>query len=468
MKKRSLFQKIFLWFLAAMAIIFVLAVFSAYFTHQGMTRGNLRNDMTNVLDEYAPLVMEVLEAQGKSGLETFLRTTQREIPGRIMLFYPNGKSVTAKPGKEPHGSIPEEHLRRLEKFIARAADEDKDMFRVVRKVGFLARKLTSPSGEIYVLALVRFIPPPLPSENITFFFLILFLIMGAGAGACYWLANHISIPVRKLRSAALGLAGGDLSRRVDPGLLDRKDELGELAQSFNSMAEKLEELVTSQKRLIRDISHELRSPLTRLNIALELTRKKTHPDCEEHLKRIEKEAEELNVMISSLLSLSRLETCWQEMKITRFDLAEMLREVAEDGNFEAAAKDAMVELDKLEDAFIEGDPDILRRALQNVIRNAVRHTAPGTGVEVSLKDDLAGGYLDITIRDHGPGLPEEELEKIFQPFYRFEEARDRQSGGAGIGLAIARRSIDLHKGTITAANAVDGGLILSIRLPSSN
>jgi len=466
MKKRSLFQKIFLWFLAAMAVIFLLAVFSAYFTHEGMTRGTLRNDMTQVLDEYAPRVMEVLEAEGDFGLESFLRTTQRQIPGRMALFYPNGKSVTAKARKEPPpGSIPEEYTRRLERFITRTAAEDKDMFSVFRKMALLARKVTSPSGDIYVLALMRFIPPPLPSENITFFILILFLITGAGAGACYWLANHISIPVRKLRSAALDLAGGDLSRRVDRELLRRKDELGELAQSFNGMAEKLEELVTSQRRLIRDISHELRSPLTRLNIALELTRKKTHPDCEEHLKRIEKEAEELNVMISSLLSLSRLETCSKEMKITRFDLAEMIREVAEDGNFEAVAKNAMVELVSMKDVFIDGDPDIFRRALENIIRNAVRHTAPGTGVEISLQEDLPGGYLHITIRDHGPGLPEEELEKIFQPFYRFEEARDRETGGAGIGLAIARRSIDLHKGNIRASNAPDGGLILTIFLP---
>jgi two-component system sensor histidine kinase CpxA len=275
--------------------------------------------------------------------------------------------------------------------------------------------------------------------------------------------------VTKLRDATRELAAGNLSVRVVPRLGGRRDELASLAADFDEMAEKIQLLLESQRRLLGDISHELRSPLARLNVALELARQRSGSEAQTALERIQLEAETLNEMIGQLLALTRIETGAEEIAKTKFDLKKLVADVANDANFEARARERAVKFNSSDTAVMEGAAGLLRGAIENVVRNAVAYTAKGTTVEIELTHsgpDTADRSARIVVRDHGPGVPEESLTKIFRPFYRVDEARDRAAGGVGLGLAIAERAVNLHGGTITAANATGGGLVVTITLPS--
>jgi two-component system sensor histidine kinase CpxA len=268
---------------------------------------------------------------------------------------------------------------------------------------------------------------------------------------------------------------------------NRRDELASLGADFDLMAEKIESLINSQRRLLGDISHELRSPLTRLNVALELARQRSGPAAVSALERIQREAENLNEMIGQLLTLTRLESGAEVLPKAEFDLPGLVREVADDADYEARSRGRSVSVKTVENLHIEGTEHLLRRAVENIVRNAVHYTAEGTMVVVELrlefgarcadavnqheteKKDLAGGELPrcavITVRDYGPGVPENALNEIFRPFYRVDDARDREAGGVGLGLAIAERAVRLHRGRVNAANAVDGGLVVTMTLP---
>jgi len=287
-----------------------------------------------------------------------------------------------------------------------------------------------------------------------------------GALFCYWLARYLTSPVNKLRTATRELARGNLNARVVPALGGRRDELASLAADFDEMAEKIQSLINSQRRLLGDISHELRSPLARLNVALELARQRSGAEAASALERIHQEAETLNEMIGQLLTLTRLESGAEGIQKTSVDLAQLVQDVARDADFEARAHNRSVSFTGTEKIVIQGAPNLLRPAIENVVRNAVHHTAEGTAVEVTLSVDQADkNRVVIVVRDHGPGVPEEALTKIFRPFYRVDEARDREAGGVGLGLAITERAIRLHQGAVTASNRKDGGLEVSIVLP---
>ena len=262
--------------------------------------------------------------------------------------------------------------------------------------------------------------------------------------------------------------------RVGPSLGRRRDELASLASDFDEMAEKIQLLIDRQRRLLGDISHELRSPLARLNVALELARQRSGSEATSALERIQREAEILNEMIGQLLALTRLESGAEEIRKVKVDLESLLRDVVKDADFEARARNRSVRLAASEPVTIEGVPNLIRRAIENVVRNAVHYTAEQTEVAIKLFRDSeapqSAGKADhelavIVVRDHGPGVPAEVLNEIFRPFYRVDEARDREAGGVGLGLAIAERAVRLHGGNVGAANASDGGLVVTIKLP---
>ena len=223
-------------------------------------------------------------------------------------------------------------------------------------------------------------------------------------------------------------------------------------------------LITTQQRLNSDISHELRSPLARLNVALEIAKQKSNPDSAPFLERIETESTRLNEMISRLLILAKLESGAEEVERVRLDLAEIVRDVAADADFEAQAKGKFVQVSSADSCPVIGSENLLRSAVENVLRNAVRYTADRTVVDVSLKSN--NGHAVLKISDHGGGVPEQELPNLFRPFYRIGEARDRKTGGIGLGLAIAERAVKAHKGTIIARN-FNGGLQIEIGLDTA-
>lgn len=277
------------------------------------------------------------------------------------------------------------------------------------------------------------------------------------------LARYLSGPIRTLRSAAQRLGEGDLSVRVSPQLEGADNETAALGSEMDAMAERIEALLDGQKRLLRDVSHELRSPLARLNIALELLRRKTPAEASSIIDRIERESARLDEMIGELLTLSRLEA-GAEVEKGELDLSELVRGIADDVGFEADKKGARVDLGRVDDVSIDANRELLLRTIENVMRNAVRFTEPGTAVEVELAQ--RNGSVTLTVRDHGPGVPEASLEAIFQPFYRVEDHRARKEGGAGIGLAIAERAARLHGGSIRAKNESGGGLRVELTLPT--
>ncbi|HKB66019.1 MAG TPA: ATP-binding protein, partial [Pyrinomonadaceae bacterium] len=324
----------------------------------------------------------------------------------------------------------------------------------------LGRPVQSDSGGRY--AIVAELPP---RPEFALFHLHLVAMALVGAIFCYWLAKHLTSPVAKLRAATQELANGNLSVRVSPALGNRRDELASLANDFDEMAEKIQLLIDRQRRLLGDISHELRSPLARLNVALELARQRSGSEATSALERIQREAEILNEMIGQLLALTRLESGAAEIKKVEVDLESLLRDVVKDADFEARARNRSVRLVATEPVRIEGVPNLIRRAIENVIRNAVHYTAEQTEVEIKLFTDSEARAV-IVVRDHGPGVPDEALNEIFRPFYRVDEARDREAGGVGLGLSIAERAVRLHGGSVEANNASDGGLVVTLSLPN--
>jgi two-component system, OmpR family, sensor histidine kinase CpxA len=280
-------------------------------------------------------------------------------------------------------------------------------------------------------------------------------------GVCYLLTRYLTGPILRLRGAARRLAEGDLSARARD-LRPRHDEIGELVRDFNVMADRVEVLVTSQRQLISDISHELRSPLARVAATLGLARQRLGDN--PLFDRIERDTERLNEMIGRLLTLARLDMTSTSPEMRRTNLGTVVADVVADVQWEARERDCLVELVANSECEVHANPELLRSAVENIIRNAVRYTAVGTTVEVRLECSVLGDAAVINVSDRGPGVPDAELSNIFRPFYRVADARDRESGGVGLGLAIAERVARVHAGDIHAANRAGGGLEVILTL----
>jgi len=287
---------------------------------------------------------------------------------------------------------------------------------------------------------------------------------------CYFLAWYVTKPVARLRAATQQLAAGDLTARAgDPNSKSRRrDEIAGLIRDFDTMAGRLETLVKAQSRLLNDISHELRSPLARLNVALGLARQRSGPESASMLERIELEASRLNELIGRLLTLARLEDGEQRVPSAPVFLEDVVLTVAEDAEFEAQARNCHVRSEIPAGSWgVRGDASLLHSAIENVVRNAIRYTHEGTTVAIHLEKAETAGSEEAVVRvtDCGDGVPADALEKLFQPFYRLDDARGRQTGGVGLGLAITERAVRFHGGRVIATNRAEGGLMVEIHLP---
>ena len=287
-----------------------------------------------------------------------------------------------------------------------------------------------------------------------------FLFTVAGVVFCYVISRHLTKPLHRLGEAASNIAEGRLDARVDPSLRKRRDEIADLARNFDRMAERIEASMNGQRRMLGDVSHELRSPLSRLTVALGLVRQGPAEEAAENLDRIGLEARRLDTLIGQLLALTRIDSGVDRGLPAPFDLVNLIQEVANDGDFEARASHRRVAVREADACTVCGFEDLLRSAVENVVRNAIRHTAEGTNVEISIKAERRRAL--VSVRDYGPGIPDNMLSEIFVPFRRVANV---DSDGAGLGLAIAERAVTVHKGTIRARNASGGGLIIEIELP---
>ncbi|WP_203140831.1 HAMP domain-containing sensor histidine kinase [Marinobacter mangrovi] len=277
-----------------------------------------------------------------------------------------------------------------------------------------------------------------------------------------FLAWYLSGPLNHISQGLRSVGAGELSTRIQPLMGRRRDEIVALGNDFDRMASQLQHLMDERKQFLHDISHELRSPLTRLRVAIGLLSRS--PEMQpEMLQRIDRESERLDRLIEELLTLSHLEAGIDDIASERVDLIELLNVIAEDAGFEASTKDATVSLEYDGPFVTTVSGELLCRAFENVIRNAVRFTAPGTAVRIVTWIDPADDQLHAQICDSGPGVSDEWLERIFEPFQRGPEVGT--GSGAGLGLAIARRAIVMHGGHISAGHAPGGGLCVTITLP---
>jgi two-component system OmpR family sensor kinase len=270
------------------------------------------------------------------------------------------------------------------------------------------------------------------------------------------LAWYLARPVRHLRDASRQLAAGRLDTRVGPRIGGRRDEIADLGRDFDHMAGKLQSLMNAQQRLLHDVSHELRSPLARMQVAIGLLRQ--NPDNgEQTLSRIERESGRLDELVGQLLTLSRLEA-GVALPMERIDLTQLLQEIAADARFEAGASGRRLTLTVADDLSLTGNHEALHRALDNIVRNALRHTPEAAGVEIAALRTTDG--IRISVCDTGPGVAKDRLASLFEPFMRLDDQAPRD--GYGLGLAIARRAVEAHGGRIDAMNRPEGGLCVTL------
>ncbi len=297
-----------------------------------------------------------------------------------------------------------------------------------------------------------------PREPNRWTFFPYYLLVLAVAGILVWLAAiGVISPIRKITAAVDRFGAGDMHARV---ISHRQDEIGDLARSFNGMADRLHTLLVSERRLLEDISHELRSPLARLNLAVRLAR--TAQDPPMAFDRVQRQISRITLLISEIVELTRLEGDPLARKDEKIGLMDLIQETVTDCRLEAEVRGCSVELEGHIQSEISGDRELLRRAVENVLRNAIRYSPEGAAIDVKVGENA--DRATISIRDYGPGVPDAALAHIFAPFFRVEAARDTETGGMGLGLSIARRALLLHGGTVTAYNAAPG-LRVNIVIP---
>lgn len=387
---------------------------------------------------------------GIGALKTWLDSNKNAIGGRdLYIIGPDGADILGR-------RLSEGAARRLEffsrdEFTNRPGDRP-DNFRGNRA----APQIVGVDGATYSVLLVPRRPSifgalSLPAISLT----ILCIALVVSALTSWWLAQHLSAPIRRIQEGARALASENLDVRVSAGLEGRKDELAVLARDFDAMADQLRANRGAITQLLRDISHELRSPLARMRVALGLARQPP-ADVTRQLDRLEREIERLDALISQVLKLARLHGTEAPFMRETFDLHEVIEEVVRDANFEGIVKNCKVRLQGAANAAINGNRDLVRSAIENVLRNAVRYSPRDAPVTVTLTP--GDGGVAIVVRDRGPGVPAADLTRIFEPFYRVAESRDRDSGGEGIGLAITAQVMKTQGGSAMAHNIQSGGL----------
>ncbi|MEP7149365.1 MAG: ATP-binding protein [Acidobacteriota bacterium] len=448
----NLFLKIFLWFLVASAVMVGVVMFLNWTVTTEPVVSRWQSSIRNQTNLYAATITQIHSAQGDAGVREFLdRIRNVETVTEVNVVHREGRLwlSDATDVSNYRGLIGTAFNSSAVELELSSTD-----------TALTAKSFRLANGDEYTLVIRwdRLRPVPFFGESqlrlIRYAALLLTALL-----VCYALARYLSSPIQKIRRATQKLAEGDLGTRVGDDVGNRRDELAVLAKDFDVMAERIESLVTSQQRLSRDVSHELRSPLARMAVALEIAKQKSNGDNSPLLERIETESNRLNEMISRLLTLSRLEGGAQDFELTEIDLKALVEQTVSDADFEATAVGKSVRITNADTCSIIGSDELVSSAVENVLRNAVRYTRDGTGVEVSLESK--NGKATVSVRDHGGGVPEKELRNLFRPFYRVGEARDRGSGGTGLGLAIAEQAIKAHKGHIAARNE-DGGLVVEM------
>jgi two-component system sensor histidine kinase CpxA len=444
----SLFWKIFVSFMIAMTITSVGAI---YVSFQIVSRPLTQTEFEG-RDRIISEVSEALARGGERELKAWLNNNPRPARGTVLL-------VTNERGDELLGRAMPRELRALLNFRPPGRRPD-------RPPNFQGVQLTPSvtdlrTNEEYRLLFAR---APVTIFGILMWpgtqVAVLSIAIVAAAVMSLLLARYVSSPIVRLQKASRSLAAGALDTRVGTPVTRRGDEVGKLARDFDAMAERIQALITAKETLLRDVSHELRSPLARIRMALALAQRRAGEASQPDLDRIEREAVRLDALVGQVMTLTRLRTAnGPRRDVVRLDT--LVSGVVDDARFECP--DARVDFTTSGEVSLRGDADGLKSAVENVVRNALIYGDRSQPIEVKLTADTAKAC--VRVLDRGPGVPESELKRIFEPFYRTDKSRDHRQDGQGIGLAITARVTELHGGTVTAANRAEGGLEIAIELP---
>lgn len=454
---RSIFLKIFLWYWMALITGVIASIAVAMFFPSHTIVGQAKKYVLSKVTNAGQVAIEVYEQHGSDALDTFLERIEKISTFRLHLLDDQGIALGSAPLPAGGAVVGRKAITTSALQVVNWATHP-----------LIAVHLTGHNGHNFavVLEMSMGVIPYLNSVTGSHVLRLIAAIMATSL-VCLLLARYLTTPIRKLQSAVSRFAKGDLSVRVSPGLGKRQDELADLGRDFDAMATQIESLMKTRERLYRDIAHELRSPLTRLNVAIELTRKHCGEAAARSIDRMAAESGKLSQLIGQLLTLSRLESAKHVMQIRSVSLEHMIERIAKDASFEGQDRNCQVRFQCEGPCTLNADGNLLRSAIENIVRNALRFTADGTTVEISQKIDHweRGTMAIILVRDCGPGVPIQTLPDLFQPFFRLAGSHDRSKGGAGLGLAIAYHAVKIHKGRITARNASQGGLVIEIALP---
>ncbi len=435
---RSILVKISLWFFATLVgTLFAFWVIAFLITPTPAKRTDLYTRALGVQLEEARFAYE---SGGASALRAFFK--------RLSANFPNPRFLTDARGRDLlTGEDRTELIRRFHQGpqgpplpFLRGSDD---------------RIIYQPSADGKYLFLG--ISHPMPDSTAVLPYGL--SVLAAIGILCFVMAWYLASPLRKLRQTVDQFGRGDLTVRTQ---IKRRDEFGSLSRAFNLMAERIQTLLTAERRLLQDVSHELRSPLARLEFAVELAR--TSEDRNASLDRIKRDLDRLGTLVGELFQVTRAEGDPASRKNDDISLDTLMQMLVEDCSLEAEVRHCRVLMSADEAVSIQGDGELLRRAVENVLRNAIRHAPEGTSIEVGLH--RKNGSAIVSVRDYGNGVPEETLQDIFKPFFRVDGDRNRTSGGVGLGLAIAQRAVHLHHGRLEAQN-MHPGLMMTMELPVS-
>ncbi|XOV79788.1 MAG: ATP-binding protein [Aestuariibacter sp.] len=444
----SVFGRIFMWFwLTTLVMIIVTAtVVRHYITSDDLQ--SIPDEELRLLDQTAQKITAYAEQRGPISLRRAMIQIERASRVKPLLMRHSDDRIFHR------GPIPPEFESRFRSL--KNASSAYGFF--AHNHVFFGPKTLQINENTFSLFIGRPLRFPMLQRNRGMLLSIAILVSG---GLCFILAWQLTQPLKHLRVATQRMAQGDLQAKVEQAE-HRKDEIGQLSRDFNAMSEKVNLLVTGQKRLLADISHELRSPLARLQLAIGIAQEQpSEQTVNAMMARIEKEAQQIDAMLSQVLQLSRLESQTMSPDKHLISVDVLLQPIIEDAQYEASTLDKALEISHEAKGNVLADQQLLSSGIENVVRNAIKYARHRVSISTLTED----AHVQIRIIDDGEGVPEQDLDHLFTAFFRVSTARSRDSGGAGLGLAIAKQAINVHNGSITAKNDLQGGLIVEICLP---
>ena len=449
--RHYLFFKIFFWFwLTIIGTVAALVFLSNITAINAVTNEPLSGPMKKNLI-YTAKSVERSVIKHKRSLNEIL--VHPRLTKRKLLYLSAAQGEDARSNKE----VPEDIDLSLLNFTQNMSPQ---VIFTEKYQAFGPVNINVPEGSFYLYEIdINHQPPLLLRFKLMPNWMKIFIAIAASLVLSFVFSRNLIAPINSLKKAAIKLSAGDLTARADIPL-NRRDELGVLGRDFNSMANQLELLISSQKRLLADISHELRSPLTRLKMATGLAQMQANEPSQSYLLRIEKEANQLDKMIADVLQVSRLEAKSQALSLQKQSLQVIVDHVINDAQFEAKQNNKQLKITGCVAVNINCDETLIASALENLLRNAIKYAQHTISITLKHSDAI---YIEIC--DDGSGVPNEQLSKLCEPFFRQSDARDRVSGGTGLGLAIAKNAITAHGGNLVLSNKEQGGLCANITLP---